>query len=383
MLIQHVYLEFFFAQSKAFALSLSSDSLQPEGSDIGYVFQSGNGWPNKISGFYSEVVDQSFKVLLASLITTQVLFDLAGALVLMWIFPTYVLQWSTTDPKQGKVAMLADSRSVGIRIFWSLVTIGGLILIASILIGFTYHVWHKEGSNYHLVNFITTTLLSIMQLLYATIVSKNIQHLYVPRAYLFVGSLLCFDFVTKKQRNYRAIVVISLWVLMGFFQQWVSAVVPIIILLMISFIRTISTVAIFVSLFFFLVMLVATVAHNFHRMTERSVSPLHALIEVVAILILVGCVFSSLFVFWFLILDGFSADSVSDLVWSLGLPAVLSGVAIYMKRFFLKGVESDSGLIDIVKEEEGENQENNATCLVVKDSEGATSVEEVEMIQSQ
>ena len=211
-------------------------------------------------------------------------------------------------------------------------------------------MWHKETAGYYLITLVPSLILIIIQLLYAIVVSKDIQHLYVPRTYSFVGSLLCFDFITKKQRSYRAVVATSLWLLMGFFQQWASAVVPVIILLMISFIRTISTVAIFTSLFVFLVMLAASVAHNFHRLTEKRISCLHALIEIAAVCILVGCVVCSLSVFWYLVLEGFSADSFSDLVWSLGLPALLSGGAIYMKKFILKGVASDSDVVGIMKE---------------------------------
>ena len=329
-------------------MSLTSPSWQhdlfdPE--DIGYILHIANGW---YSGSYKLVHDSEFTNLTVSFLMTQLMLNITISVLLMWFVPIQVIKYSDPDPSHEKlrVPVLSSPKTVGIRLYWSFFTLGGLVFLSFLLAELTRYFWFKDSIVFQLINMSSVVVLLILELVFAIIVSKEIRYLYVPKGFVFVASVLCLDIITKKRRYYRAIVAASLWILMGFCQLSAASVVPLVILLMISFIRTLSSVAIFYSLLFFILIIVASIAHNFHMISHHAVSRLRATVEVVAIIVIIGFITTTIAMFWILILDGFKADSVSDLLWSLGLPAALSGAGVYIKKAYLKEVEKEAAAVD-------------------------------------
>ena len=349
-------------QSEAYAVSLAAANIvQPDESNIGYIIYFADGW--KTSDSYKPVHDNTFTDLIASFLLTQILLNITVAVLVIWCFPIHIIEWSAPDPSHERVSILSNPKSVAIRLYWSFFLLGGLVFLLLILAEFTRYLWFAGSFKYQLINMSSVVVLLIIELAFAIIISKEIRHLYVPRGFVFVGSVLCLDIITKKRRHYRAIVAASLWILMGFCQISAASVVPLVILLMISFIRTLSSVAIFYSLLFFTLIVMASIANNLHRLFHGNRSWLRATVEVASLIVIICFITSAIVLFWILILDGFKANSITDLLWSLGLPAALSGVAVYMRNVFLKEIKVDATAKES-KEEKIEEKNNIALDTV-------------------
>ena len=333
-------------------MSLAAASIvQPDESDVGYIIYFADDW--KTSDSYKPVYDDTFTQLIASFLSTQILLNITVTVLVIWFFPIHIIEWSAPDPSHERVSILSNPKSVAIRLYWSFFMLGGLVFFLLLLAEMTRYLWFKDSIVYQLINMSSVVALLIIELVFAIIVSKEIRYLYVPKTFVFVGSVLCLDIITKKRRHYRAIVAASLWIFMGFCQLSAASVVPLVILLMISFIRTLSSVAIFYSLLFFTLIVMASIANNLHHLFHGNRSRLRAAVEVVSLMVIICFITSAIVVFWILIVDGFKAESIRDLLWSLGLPAALSGAAVYMRKRFLKEIKVAKTTARSTKEVEG------------------------------
>ena len=338
VLILNIFLVF--KQLKAYALPLTYQELEPDGSYFGYVTFYSDGWQGIEGGEgtkYSVYVDGNITALYTLILIMQIILNITISAIAMKLVPTYIIKCcnkSSTAPFK-----LWDPLSAATSLYWSFVVSATIVFLSAQLLAIPEQVSAYHDRIYRgllplklMVQFVYILAL-LAELAWAIYTSKDAKGLYIISGLKYLCCAICC--FRKNELHIRMAVSLSMWIIMLFLLWGIDAMVSMIITAVVYPYAVFFTLCLFLSSWLFIVVFFAVVRHNTHLLFANHRSFAVA-VQRVGIFVLATMLFGTVvIILWLLQYDSVQVRSITGFAVTAAPSVFLSLAAWFLKRKFL------------------------------------------------